>query len=193
MKNSNFLSLDLEMNQPSGKIIQVGVCIANKDTIRAPVMKMWYIDPQEPITEFITNLTGISDDDIKKHAVSHEVVAREISALMDEHNCFINPVTWGGGDSQKLIDEFNERGMQFQSFGRRWVDVKTIHVFLELCKDKTLKGGLRSAMGARKMQFIGEAHRADVDAFNTLRFFFHMIEQQSNIVGAMKSMGNIQI
>lgn len=192
MKNSNFLSLDLEMNQPSGKIIQVGICIANRNTISAPILKMWYIDPQEPITEFITNLTGITNDDVKKHGVSHEVVAKELMELMLEHKCFVNPVTWGGGDSATLIDEFEERGIIFQTFGRRWVDVKTIHTFLELCKDKTLKGGLRSAMGARKMQFIGDAHRADVDAHNTLRFFFHMIEQQSNAVEAIKTLGNTQ-
>lgn len=193
MKDNNFLSLDLEMNQPSGKIIQVGVCVASLSTIDAPIKKMWYIDPQEEITDFITNLTGITNQDIKNHAVSHDVVAKEIVELMETHKCFINPVTWGGGDSQTLIDEIRERGIEFNTFGRRWIDVKTIHIFLEMCKGKTVKGGLRSAMGARKMTFIGEAHRADVDAHNTLRFFFHMIKNQSTLMNTINAIPNMQL
>jgi inhibitor of KinA sporulation pathway (predicted exonuclease) len=192
MKNNNFLSLDLEMNQPSGKIIQVGVCIANQDTIDAPIKKMWHVDPEEEITDFITNLTGITNEDIKNHSVPHTVVAQELVDLIIQYKCFINPVTWGGGDSQILINEFNDRGITFNAFGRRWIDVKTIHVFLEMCKGKTLKGGLRSAMGARKMQFIGEAHRADVDAHNTLRFFFHMIKNQTAIMETLNTIPTIQ-
>lgn len=193
MREGNFLALDLEMNQPSGKIIQVGVCVANINTIATPIKKMWYIDPQEEVTEFITNLTGITNADIKSHAVSHSVVAKELVELMTEHKCFINPVTWGGGDSQTLIDEIRDCGIDFNAFGRRWIDVKTIHIFLEMCKGKTVKGGLKSAMGTRKMQFIGEAHRADVDAHNTLRFFFHMIKNQSALMESLCSISSIQV
>jgi DNA polymerase III epsilon subunit-like protein len=61
MINYNFIALDLEMNQPSGKVIEVGVAIGN---VNDGVLEMrnWYVDPQEPIEEYITQLTGIDDE-----------------------------------------------------------------------------------------------------------------------------------
>ena len=79
---NKFLALDLELNQPSGKIIQVGVAIGDKNTrFEDYVVRKWYINPQEPISEFITDLTGITDADISANAYSHEYVARELGEL----------------------------------------------------------------------------------------------------------------
>lgn len=183
-----FISLDLEMNKPSNKIIQVGVCLSHIDGIEPnaeypefPKTYVWYLDPQEPISPFITELTGITDDDIRDKAVSHERCASELSALIDQHNCFINPVTWGGGDSSLLIHEFKDRGIDFNKFGRRWIDVKTIHTYLCLSRFKTPKGGLKSCMGMYGLKFIGDAHRADFDALNTLRLFFHLMKRNNTL------------
>ena len=67
--DGKFLALDLELNQPSGKIIQVGVAIGDKNTrFEDYVVRKWYIDPQEPISEFINDLTGITDADIRAEA-----------------------------------------------------------------------------------------------------------------------------
>ncbi len=46
----------------------------------------------------------------------------------------------------------------------------------------TPSGGLSSAMGVYKMQFEGKAHRADVDAYNTLRLFFEILKQQKRML-----------
>ena len=81
--DGKFLALDLELNQPSGKIIQVGVAIGDKNTrFEDYVVRKWLIDPQEPISEFINDLTGITDSDIRAEAYSHEYVARELSELI---------------------------------------------------------------------------------------------------------------
>jgi inhibitor of KinA sporulation pathway (predicted exonuclease) len=37
-------------------------------------------------------------------------------------------------------------------------------------------------MGVYKMQFEGKAHRADVDAYNTLRLFFEILKQQKRML-----------
>jgi inhibitor of KinA sporulation pathway (predicted exonuclease) len=47
---------------------------------------------------------------------------------------------------------------------------------------KNPSGGLSSAMGVYKMQFEGKAHRADVDAYNTLRLFFEILKQQKRML-----------
>ena len=191
-KTQKYLALDLELAQPSGKIIQVGIAIGRADDrFENYITKKWYIDPNEPISDFIIGLTGITDADIRANAVSHETVARELSELIKEHNCFVNPVTWGGGDSVELLAEFSNRCVDFPHFGRRWIDVKTFYTLLMFAKNKKPSGGLASAMGAFKLQFKGTAHRADVDAANTLALFFKLIDRQRKMEYLVEDAKNI--
>ena len=188
MKNKKFLALDLELNQPSNRIIQVGVAIGSAmQSEEEYVVKKWYLDPYEPIAANIVQLTGITDYDIGTYAVSHEFMAQELGALIAEHDCFINPVTWGGGDSVELLTEIRDRNIHFPYFGRRWIDVKTFYTYIMLARGKNPNGGLSSAMGGFKLPFKGTAHRADVDALNTLRFFFRLLERQESFetIGAL--------
>lgn len=181
-----YLALDLEMNQPSGKIIQVGIAIGTYDDYVQDCISTYsfYVNPDEPISEFITELTGITDETIEKNSVYHQYIADKIASIMSEHNIFMNPVTWGCGDTQALFKEFQDRNIEFESFGRRWIDVKTWYVFDRLAKGKSVSGGLKSAMtvlSKNKLQFKGDQHKADVDALNTLRLFFYMLDKQSKI------------
>ena len=194
-----FLSLDLELNNapdhstPNPKIIQVGVALGTWDHYEnnSIITKKWYLDPKEPIYPFITELTGITNDDIEELAVPHSVVASELSALINQYKPFVNPVTWGGGDSMELLSEFKERDIDFPHFGRRWIDVKTFYTLHMFSVAKRPSGGLKSAMGQFKLPFKGQAHRADVDALNTLRFFFHLVTRQSKMNQMIENAKNI--
>lgn len=178
---TKFIALDLELNQPSSRIIQVGVAIGSPmQSEEEWVVHQWLLDPQEPIACVITNLTGITDEDIRTQAVSWPALAASLGALIDQHAPFVNPVTWGGGDTVELLSAFRARGIRFPYFGRRWIDVKTIQSFLRLARRKNLAGGLTSALTENKLQFVGEQHRAHHDAFNTLRLFFRLLERQGN-------------
>lgn len=181
-----FLALDLEFNQPSGRIIQVGIAVGGfMQSQEEWLVRQWLLDPEEPISEFITQLTGIRDEDIRARAVSWEQMAGELGALITETRPFVNPVTWGGGDSVELLAGIRTRGIDFPYFGRRWVDVKTIYTFLALAqRKKAARAGLRSAMAQYKLQFLGTPHRADADAYNTLRLFFRLLERQESLEAA---------
>jgi len=184
-----YLALDLELNNaqdnstPNPPIIQVGVAIGtwNHYVDNKIITKKWYFNPNEPIYPFITELTGITDNDVLYKSVTHEVFAEEFGALIKEYKPFVNPVTWGGGDSVELKKEMVDKNIPFPYFGHRWIDVKTWYVLRLLANGKRPAGGLRSAMGTYKMKFEGTPHRADDDALNTLRLFFNILDRQQKM------------
>ena len=182
----NYISLDLELNNssdgstPNPKIIQVGISVGN---LNAGIIltREWLIDPGENIYPFITDLTGIKNSDIKEKSVSLEVVASELSSIINKYQCFVNPVTWGAGDVTCLIKEFKESNIHFPHFGRRELDVKQLFIFLMQAQNKSFKGGLSSAMHRFKLSFVGKPHRADIDAKNTLLLYFKILERQKQL------------
>ena len=195
MRDTNYFALDLELNNLNNgktpKIIQVGVAVGsptNPDNIKT---WSWYVNPQEPISSFITQLTGITDEIVKEQSVSLQQVAEELSSLLKEYNVFCNPVTWGQGDAQELKDEFKQNEINFPFFGRRIIDVKTIYVFLEMVNGRSPSGGLSKSMGRYKLPFVGKSHRADVDALNTLRFYFYLMSRQQVFETTMNKMKSV--
>ena len=188
-RNDVYLALDLELNNaedgstPNPPIIQVGVAVCNYANYinNNFITRKWYFDPHEPIFPFITRLTGITDEDVVTKSVTHQQFAEEFGDMMKLYKPFVNPVTWGGGDSSELKKEMVDRNIPFPFFGHRWIDVKTWYVLRLLANGKRPAGGLSSAMNTFKMKFQGEAHRADVDALNTLRLFFCILERQEKI------------
>ena len=186
MRDQNYLAIDLELNNKNDgkipKIISVGIAIGSPVRPDNIFTSHWYIDPQEPITPFISQLTGITDEVIQTESISHETVAEELGSIIKSWNCFTNPVVWGGGgegnDATELKDEFRDRKIDFPYFGRRVIDVNTLYVFQQIVQGKSPSGGLRKSMISYGLDFEGTPHRADVDALNTLRFFFYFLERQ---------------
>ncbi len=195
MKPENFFAIDLELlNKKDGtvpKIIQVGAAFANISTPEDIKTFSWYLNPGEPITEFIQSLTGITDEIIQEKSVSHETVAQELGELLKVYDIHSSPIVWGssvGNDASKLKDEFNERNISFPFFGHRVLDVKTIFTFNQILKQRTKKSGLSKAMASYGLKFDGKQHRADDDAKNTLRFFFHLLYRQKTFEDFKTSM-----
>lgn len=189
LKSQNFFSLDLELNNKKDgttpRIIEVGLSIGNPVAPDAIISTNWYLDPEEPITPFITNLTGITDEIIKENAVSHETVAKEIGELITFYDCYVNPIVWGGSghssDAEELKAEFKERNIVFRFFGNRIVDVKSLYVFEKLVQGNSPKGGLQRSMRNCKLEFQGTPHSAKDDSKNTLRFFFYYLNKSRKL------------
>ena len=101
LRDINYFALDLELNNKNDRttprIIEVGVAIGSPVRPKEIVTRSWYLNPEEPIAPFITQLTGIDDDTIRAYSVTHEVVAQELGDLINQCKCFTNPITWGQG------------------------------------------------------------------------------------------------
>lgn len=179
-----FFAFDLEMNQAensahTGKIIQVGLAIGNlEQNIKEYELFDWYVDPNEKIYPRITELTGITNQDIQEKSTHLEDIYNKINERIYHYNCYPNPVVWGAGDTSLLKQTFIEQLGYCKMFGHRDIDVKTLHTFFQLSKDKSTSSSLKSALSNIKIKFEGEAHRAHHDAANTLFLFSELVKRQ---------------
>lgn len=167
--------LDLEMNQPSGKIIQIGAVVGDTESGEIVERYRAYVNPNEPLADFIINLTGITEADISSKGVTLAEAYQGLREIHMRHGSFINPVTWGGGDSQELFNQLPSEARENWPLGRRWIDAKTIHVSKMVANGRVLSGGLSTSMKAYNMKFQGRKHDALDDAENTFRIYNHML------------------
>jgi inhibitor of KinA sporulation pathway (predicted exonuclease) len=173
-------SLDLELNQPSGKIIQIGAVIGDTQTGEISQRLRIYVDPQEQLSDFITELTGISQQHIDTHGVSLKEAYLQLREFHLRHSTFINPLTWGGGDSQEIFNQLSPEDRVEWPFGRRWVDAKTLYVSECIAKGLPVQGGLSKVMTKYSMNFKGRKHDAQDDAENTFRLYHEMLVRIRN-------------
>jgi len=172
-----FTALDLEMNQPSKKIIQIGACVGNISTGQIFEKLSVFVNPQERISSYITNLTKITQEDVDCGFTLEEAY-RKLQKMHENYGSFVNAITWGGGDSQELLDQLKEENTNFEGwcFGRRWIDTKTLFVSWRIANGQQIQGGLKNACHKIGVTFQGPAHRADMDALNTFFAFKKMLE-----------------
>jgi inhibitor of KinA sporulation pathway (predicted exonuclease) len=174
------LALDLEMNQPSGRIIQIGAVIGDLSDGCVEDTFCVYVNPGEPIDSFIQELTGVT----QAHADSGMSLRHAYDRLLEFRagrvdDKFPWPLTWGGGDSQYLKQELKMVGADISEFpfGRRWFDVKTLFQAYAIANGVKLQAGQKRAMGRCGIMFTGRAHDAAVDAYNTFRFAHWLISK----------------
>lgn len=174
---TKIVSLDLEMNQPSGRIIQIGAAVGCTKDRRVIDRFSAIVDPGEPISDFIAQYTGVTQERVAAEGVPLNEAGQRLFDFVALHKPFMNPVTWGHGDAETLREQL---GLQDERwvFGRRSVDVKTAHVMMCLSRGISPKGGLAKTMAKHyALEFEGRAHDAMCDAVNTMRLFFEMQRQ----------------
>ena len=171
-----FTALDLEMNQPSGKIIQIGACVGNIKTGQIFEKLRVYINPNEHLNPAITQLTKITQEDVN-HGCTLEEGYRKLQRLHENYGAFINAITWGGGDSIELIEQLKAENPHFEGwcFGRRWLDTKTLFVSWRFANGKPIQGGLARSMTKVGLKFEGQKHDALDDSINTFRMYIAML------------------
>lgn len=173
-----FTCIDLEMNQPSGKIIQIGAVVGNIETKEIIETLSLFINPKEKLSDEIIKLTKIKQTDIDG-GVTLEQAYDCLKNIHLKHKSFINCITWGGGDTQELLKQIKLENPDFNDwcFGRRWIDVKTLFVSYRLANSLPIQGGLSKSMSKIGLMFNGHAHDARWDAQNTFFMYCKMLEK----------------
>jgi len=165
--NPRVWTFDLEANQPSGKIIQIGGCIGRIDTGEMIEEFNWYINPGEPISPYITELTGITQATIDVNGVSVNTAVAALEPLLQNRSCMRMPVVWGAGDLSALQKEITVPSSLKEL--HRTLDIKVIHQMRMLAQSKSIRGGLAKALEINGLTFEGSEHNAVADAINTFR------------------------
>lgn len=172
-----FTSLDLELAQPSNKIISIGAVIGNIRTGEILEEFHEFVNPNEQLSPFIMELTKIKQSDVDAGLTLEDAYSK-LKALQKKHKSFVNPITWGGGDSQFMQQQLKDRNPAFEGwcFGRRWIDVKTLYVSYRLANGEQVQGGLSKAMTKFGLAFKGQKHNAKDDSLNTFIFYHTLLQ-----------------
>ena len=120
------------------------------------------INPEEHIPPFITQMTGISDDDVKDKPTFKEISAR-LAAMFT--GCDFGGFNSNGYDIPLLAEEFLRAGIDFDFSKSKMIDAMNIFRKMER---RNLASAYKFYCG-RKMEDDFEAHRADQDTEATYR------------------------
>ena len=120
------------------------------------------INPEKPIPDFITQLTGISDDDVKDKPTFKQLGP----ALAEKFTgCDFAGYNSNHFDIPLLAEEFLRAGIDFDFSNCRMIDACTIFKKME---SRNLAAAYKFYCG-RKMEDDFKAHRADQDTEATYR------------------------
>lgn len=182
--SQRIMVLDCEFNQPSRKTIQIGAAIYDVRSAACYGTLDLYVNPGEPITPEITDLTGITDRDVA-NAPNITEAWQELKYFHTKQKCFKNPLVWGSGvrnDSLALFEEYRAAQKDDGQYlidrenfmGWRVIDAKTLFQSLMLFENRGYAGGLKDCMERVGLKFEGEKHRALVDAKNTFTLWYYL-------------------
>ena len=175
MKDINLLSLDLELNQPSGSIIQIGAVVGNLASGKILEEYSAYINCGEILDPFIINLTGIKQENVD-NGISLFTAYDQLKELHKKYECFRNPLAWGSGDTLCLKKQLHITDDELFLFGRRWIDVKTVFISYRWANNLSHQAGLSKALSKLDMQFQGRKHSAVSDSLNTFIIYRRLLE-----------------
>lgn len=165
--------LDMEMNQPSGSLIQLGAVCLDIKTGRMESTFNEYINPNEIIDPFIVDLTGIDQETVDKSGTLEQVLKR-FWMWCKENKCE-NIASWGS-DNIILLRESRVCGIIPPRLKIN-LDLKSVfNVARAAFPNKKASGGLKATLLLFNLEFEGRQHDALVDSINTAKLLFLLKE-----------------
>ena len=171
------ISVDLEMCQPSNKIIQIGAVCFEPDSGKQVGIFNILINPGEEISPFITELTGISNDHILNSSNIVEA-ASMFTKFKEDHAINSIGVVWGSALSND-IRQIYEESATVRPFSLRVIDVKAVYQMLANTSNAEMRAkvGLGKALKNVGLDWddkYGPPHNALADAYNTYRIYMRL-------------------
>ncbi|HYK44333.1 MAG TPA: 3'-5' exonuclease [Parafilimonas sp.] len=164
--------IDLEttgVNVSVDKIIEIAIVKLLPDGTTQ--LKRKIINPQSPIPASSSDVHGITDEMVK-NAPTFKQVANEIKQFLD--NCDLGGYNSNRLDIPMLIEEFLRVGLEFNTDGRRFIDVQKIFHMME---QRTLAAAYKFYCN----KALEQAHSAQADALATLEILHAQIERYPQI------------
>lgn len=170
----NLVSIDLEMNNPTNdsKIIQLGYAIANVKNQKILLSRSIFINPNEDLTPFIIELTGITQEQVNNGCTLTEAY-NIMCADIEKYQVNKHAVQWGT-DHFELRNQLQLKWEDY-IFRRRAHDIKSFYQLYAISQPNgTAVSGLSNSMKKLGLAFNGNQHDAMNDALNTLTVMFHL-------------------
>ena len=171
-----FISVDLENNQPSGRITQLAA-IAFDTTPGSETFEFnMFIDPEEEMNwDYVLNSKGTSLGELmgevwkskwENNTRPRKEALREFWKWLDGQQGKRKIIQWGSGDMAAIRRECKEEGIA--TLHTDDYDIKKSYKLFYQPAMRLLKNsGLQSACTNMGLTFFGRAHDAKVDAYNT--------------------------
>ncbi len=192
MNYTKLIAFDLEMccwndgRKPStGEIIEIGLVEIDLEQGTLTRAAQYYVLPEhDEVSEFCTELTGITPHTIKRQGRHLEDVLRTIEKRFGFKSRIY--LAWGR-DESVLFDECASKGIDLYRFDfinySMWYKVKS--------RFKNKRVGMRKAMLRENVEWVGKQHSGVVDAYNLGRLFLQVeggdISQVSDLEVLMRS------
>ena len=172
--------IDLELEQPKTnsqtpdsllneeRIIQVGYVVYQLEPEFKVIKKFsQFVNIGVPLSLFIKQLTGISDENIRSGVTLNEIYGQLV--IDQKHYKFSRIIKqWGGGDMDCLKRELPEVKWEF---GHSGCNIKHLYQIYAEANNLNTSGGLSKSMAKCGLVWEGRGkHDALVDALNTAKF-----------------------
>ncbi|NCI46474.1 3'-5' exonuclease [Sediminibacterium soli] len=170
--------IDLEttgINISVDRIVEIAIIKIMPDGTRIAKRKL--INPLMPIPVTSSDIHGITDDMVKD-APSFKQVANEVKQFME--GCDLGGYNSNRFDIPMLIEEFLRIGMDFQTEGRKFVDVQRI---FHLMEQRTLSAAYKFYC----QKNLDGAHSAEADASATWEVLEAQVERYPAIGDTVES------
>jgi len=153
------------------RIIQIAILKVYADD-KPNELKVKYVNPERPIPQKITDITGITDEMVKNQPTFKQI-AKGLNQFIGQGTdlCGFNS---GRFDLPMLIEHFNHAGIDFDMSDRRHVDVKRLWHRMAL---RNLAQASRTFLGHP----IENAHDAGADTQATLDVLEAMLDAYNGV------------
>ena len=197
----DLIVFDLEANQPSSKVIEIGAVKLLRDGGIHPNRFSQLVKIDESLgkcqtregEKTITELTGISQEILDKDGVDFPEALKRFNEWAKSETKNVLLASWGAWDAPCLRDNCEYNKVEYPFRGKS-LDIKNVGIWMNLITGKKVKSdGLGSMMRGWNLKFEGDKHRACDDAYNTARLIqswwnFYR-DQGDRILTALKHLG----